>query len=173
MMPASAQRRLEARIPVGDRVLLDTTCLAAYLDSGEVVHAVARHIMDAFVASGRNEAIVSMVTIMEILVRPMRSSPPGHRTVLSFVRHHPNLEAVPTDLQMAQEAASLRAIHRFRPPDALVVATGIACQVGHLVTNDHQWSIKLAPIESPIKVVRLADFAAPARIATSRATSGE
>lgn len=158
MIADAQQRRLEAAIPVGERILLDTTCLAAYLDRTEEVHPVSRHVLDAFVASGRNEAIVSMVTMMEILVRPLRSSPPGHRTVLSFIRHHPNLDAVPMDLQMAQEAASLRAGYRLRPPDALVVGTAIACQVGHLVTNDHAWSAKLAPLQERIGVITLSGF---------------
>lgn len=158
MIPDTTQRRLEAAIPAEQRILLDTSCLAAYLDRGEDVHPLARHVLDAFVASGRNEAIISMVTMMEILVRPLRSSPPGHRTVLSFVRHHPNLEAVPLDLQMAQEAASLRASHRLRPPDALVAGTAIACQVGNLVTNDHDWAVKLAPIRDRLGVVTLSRF---------------
>ena len=150
--------RLEAAIPVSERILFDTTCLAAYLDSGEVTHAVARHVLDAFVASGRNEAIVSMVTMMELLVRPIREGSSGHRTVLSFVRHHPNLEAVPLDLQAAQEAASLRAAFRLRPPDALIIGTAIAWQVGHLVTNDHEWEAKLAPLNSRVEVITLSRF---------------
>lgn len=158
MIAEGARRRLEAAIPAGERILLDTSCLVAYLDSTEVVHPIARHILDAFVGSGRNDAVIAMVTMMEILVRPLRSSPPGHRTVLSFVRHHPNLEAVPTDLQVAQEAASLRASHRLRPPDALVIGTAIACQVSQLVTNDQTWAAKLAPIQARIGVVVLSRF---------------
>ena len=158
MISTASRRRLEAAIPGGERILLDTSCLAAYLDSAEAVHPVARHVLDAFVASGRNEAIVSMLTMMEILVRPLRSDPPGHATVLSFVRHHPNLDAVPMDLQMAQEAASLRASHRLRPPDALVVGTAIACQVGLVVTNDQAWSTKLAPLGDRVGIVTLSSF---------------
>ena len=158
-IPTAKLHRLETAIAVGDRLLLDTTCLAAYLDRSEGIHPVARHVLDAFVASGRNEAIISMVTMMEILVRPLRASPPGHATVLSFVRHHPNLEAVPIDLQVAQEAASLRASHRMRPPDALVVGTALACQVRLVVTNDRDWSAKLTPLSGRLGVVNLAAFA--------------
>lgn len=160
MITQAQQQGLESAIPVGEQILLDTTSLAAYLDRTESVHPVALHILDAFVASGRNEAVVSMVTMMEILVRPLRSSPPGNRTVLSFVRHHPNLETVPLDLQMALEAASLRASYRLRPPDALVVGTAIACRVSHLVTNDHAWAASLAPLAARIGVVTLSDFTA-------------
>ena len=59
---------------------------------------------------------------------------------------------------MAQEAASLRASHRLRPPDALVVGTAIACQVSRLVTNDHAWATKLEPIHARIGVVLMSRF---------------
>lgn len=145
-------------IPAGNRLLLDTTTLAAYLDDIEPTHRVASHILDDLVGSGRNPAVVSMISVMEILVRPLRVTPTGHHTVLAFLRHHPNLEAVPLDLQMAQEAASLRATHRLSPPDALVVGTGVATQVAHLVTNDHAWAKKLAPISGRIGVVTIDRF---------------
>lgn len=152
-------KELDEALPAGERLLLDTTLLAAYLDATEAVHPAARHVLDDLIAPGRNEAIVSMVTMMEILVRPFRQSPPGHNTVLAFVSHHANLHALPLDLQMAQEAASLRASHRLPPPDALVVATGIAAQVGYLVTNDRAWKAKLDPISDRIRVVTLIDYA--------------
>ena len=73
---------LEAALPAGDRILLDTTALAAYLEAAEPAHPVARHVIDSFVAGGRNPAIVSTVTVMEILIRPLRAVPPRHTTLL-------------------------------------------------------------------------------------------
>lgn len=145
---------LEA-IPEGDRVLLDTTVLAAFLDATDATHPLARHVVNELVASGRNPAIVSMVTVMEILVRPMRATPPGHHTVLAFLRTHPNLTCITVDLPVAQEAARLRAERRFAPPDALIVGTGLASGVRHLITNDHDWSGKLATMTSRIAVVQM------------------
>lgn len=141
-------------IAEGDRVLLDTTVLAAYLDATDATHPVARHVVNELVATGRNPAVVSMVTVMEILVRPMRATPPGHHTVLAFLRTHPNLTCVPVDLQVAQEAAHLRADKKLAPPDALIVGTGLAAQVRHLITNDRDWSGKLATMSSRIAVVQ-------------------
>ena len=146
-----------ATIAEGDRLLLDTSLLAAYLDDTEATHPVARHILDELVKSGRNPAVVSMITVMEILVRPLRRTPPGHHTVLAFLRTHPNLTCVPVDLQVAQEAAHLRAAKRFSTPDALVVGTGIAAQVRHLVTNDRSWVTKLAEMSPRISVIRTGD----------------
>jgi predicted nucleic acid-binding protein len=147
---------LESAIPAGDRILLDTTTLAAYLDSSEAVHPIAKHVVEEFVGNGRNEALISMITVMELLVRPMRATPPGHHTVMSFIRNQQNMTAVEIDLQIAQDAAFLRAAHRFSPPDALVVGTGLAAQVGHLITNDYAWDGRLAPMRARINVCVLA-----------------
>jgi hypothetical protein len=58
---------------------------------------------------------------------------------------------------VAQDAAFLRATARLSPPDALVVGTGLAAQVGHLVTNDRRWSTKLASMTDRVRVVMLSD----------------
>jgi predicted nucleic acid-binding protein len=150
-------KSLEQALPEGERVLLDTTALAAYLDATESTHSLARHLIDQLVASGRNPAVVSMITIMELLVRPLRATPHGHHTILAFLRSQANVTAVPVDLQVAQDAAFLRAAQRFSPPDALIVGTGFATQVSHLVTNDRAWARKLAGLESRIRVCTLAD----------------
>ena len=142
-------------IPADDRLLLDTTVLAAFLDSTDATHPVALHVLNDLVASGRNPGVVSMITVMEILVRPMRATPPGHYTVLAFLRSHPNLTCMPVDLQVAQEAAHVRADKKFVPPDALIVGTGLAAQVRHLVTNDHNWSSRLTALSARIDVVRI------------------
>lgn len=147
---------LEA-IPEGDRVLLDTPVLAAYLDATDATHPVARHVLDELVASGRNPAVVSMITVMEILVRPMRATPPSHHTVLEFLRTHPNLTCVPVDLAVAQEAAYLRAESRLAPPDALIVGTGLAAGARRLFTNDHAWSGRLAAMSARIAVVQTSE----------------
>ena len=151
------QSTLERALPEGDRILIDTTALAAYLDAAEAAHPVARHILDEFVASGRNPAVISMITAMEILVRPLRMTPPAHHTVLAFIRNQANLSAVPVDLQVAQDAAFLRAAHRMSPPDALIVGTGLAAQVGYLVTNDADWAPRLKALTSRIRVCILSD----------------
>ncbi len=144
-------------IPAGNRLALDTSVLAAYLDASDATHPAAVCVLKELVESGRNPAIVSMITVMEILVRPFRQSPPSHQTVLAFLRSHPNLDCIDVDLQVAQEAASVRASHRLSAPDALVAATGIAAQVAHLVTNDGTWPARLAPLRDRITVVRLSD----------------
>jgi predicted nucleic acid-binding protein len=152
---------LERALPAGDRILLDASALIAYLNGGEATTPLVTHVVDELVRSGRNPALVSMVTVMELLVRPLRLGPGEHyRHAVDFLTRFPNLRCLELDMVIAQEAASLRATHGFATPDALVIATGIVGQVGHLVSNDKAWQAKLGRLSSRIRVCLLADHRA-------------
>jgi predicted nucleic acid-binding protein len=137
--------------------LLDSTVLIAHLDGSEAVSRAATHLIDGLIRKGRNAAVVSMVSVMEVLVGPLRRARPEHLHVLDFLTRHPNLQAQPIDLVVAQEAAGLRALFGLATPDALVVATGVVAQVAHLVTNDERWKKRLRQLPARVKVVYLAD----------------
>jgi predicted nucleic acid-binding protein len=148
---------LEQALPAGERLLLDTTSLIAYLDRSEAISPVAMHVIDTLVRPGRNPAVVSMITVLEVLVRPLRAGVAApYQSLLDFLRRFPDLRAPRVDLAVAQEAASLRASFRLSTADALIVATGIVAQVHHLVTNDADWVRKLQPISGRIRVCQLA-----------------
>lgn len=152
---------LEAELPAGDRLLLDSATLIAYLDGRDAVSSLATHVIDTLVQSGRNSALIAMVSVMEVLVRPLRTSHTHYQHTLDFLQNFANLRPVVIDLPVAQEAASLRAQHNFRAPDALIIASGLVHQVGHLVTNDHQWAAKLQPIRARLRVCLLDDHLQP------------
>jgi predicted nucleic acid-binding protein len=95
---------------------------------------------------------------MEILVRPLRVAPKRAAHVHDFLSRWPNLTLLPIDLFVAQEAASLRATHNFKVPDALVIATGLVSQVSHLVTNDAEWQKKLVPMKARVQVTQTSDY---------------
>lgn len=97
-----------------------------------------------------------MVSIAEVLVRPLRGGPPEeYHHFLDFVTRFPNVSTPPVDVPVAQEAASLRATYGLAMPDALIVATGIVAQVGYIVTNDQRWERKLQPLSRRLSVVYL------------------
>jgi predicted nucleic acid-binding protein len=149
---------LEGELPPGDRVLLDSSAVIAYIDGSEPVGPLAVALIDEWVRVGRNPAVVSMVSVMELLVRPRRRSTREYLHVMDFLTHHPNLTSQQIDLPVAQEAASLRAAFNLATPDALVVATGIVAQVSRLVTNDVRWRKRLELIGSRIRVLCLSDY---------------
>lgn len=150
--------RLEAAVLPGDRILLDASALIAYLNGGEGVTSIMEHLM-TWVRSGRNEAVVSVVSVMEILVRPLRlGGADDCQTIMDFLSHFPHLYTAPLDLSMAQEAASLRARYGFSPADALTIATGLLTEARHLITNDEEWIRKLRPIATWTNVCYLKSY---------------
>jgi predicted nucleic acid-binding protein len=147
---------LERALPAGERLRVDTTTFVSYLDGGEAVTPLAAHVLDELVEPGRNPAVLSMVTISELLVRPLRVGVSDrYENLLDLLTHFPNLRPRSVDLPVAQEAASLRAAFRLSMADSLIVATGIVAQVHHLVTNDVDWQRRLQPISSRIRVCLL------------------
>lgn len=142
----------------GERVLIDTSLLIAYFDGTDDTSPIASLLIDDLVKSGRNPALVSPITAMEILVRPLRTAPAGAAHLHGFLTKWPNLSMLPVDIHVAQEAAALRAAHGFKAPDALVIATGIVGQVAHLITNDGEWRKKLAPLKERVRVTMPRDY---------------
>jgi predicted nucleic acid-binding protein len=136
MKPAA----LDAAIPAGAMVLLDTSTVLAYLSGAEPASAVAASVIDGFVASGRNPAIVSAITMMETLVRPMRAaSSTAIRLVDDFLLRFPNLRVDPVTAAVAREAARIRAATAAPTPDALILATAVAASAKVIVGNDRSW----------------------------------
>jgi len=149
---------LEQALSEGSRILVDSSTLLAHFDGSELITPLAEHVIETLVASGRNPAIVSMITVMEVLVRPLRfGADSAYLHVLDFLQRFPNLRTVAADIFVAQQAAGLRSNQNFSAPDALIIATGLVHQVGHLVTNDRRWQTKLEPIEQRISVCYLGD----------------
>jgi predicted nucleic acid-binding protein len=144
--------QLAQAISPGTLLLLDSSILIAYFDGSEAISSLAVEIVDHFVRSGRNEALVSAVSAMEILVRPLRLASGVDRPIVDFLKSFPHVRVAPIDLDIALEAAAIRATHGFSPPDALIVGTGIELGSKYLVTNDETWLRRLAPVTSGIQV---------------------
>lgn len=141
---------LEEAIPAGAPILLDSSTILAYLSGGEAVSAAATVVLDGFVAGGRNGAVISAVTVTEVLVRPFRAaSESALRAVEAFLGHFPNLTVVPIDFGCAREAARIRALSAAPTPDAAILASGRAAGVRVAVANDARWArvIDLAGLE--------------------------
>lgn len=152
---------LEAALPAGASLLLDTSALIAYLSTPESTTPAIRMIVDEFVGRGRNVALVSAVSATELLIRPIRAAArTAERHVVEFLREFSNLELVPVDLAVAREAARLRAVHGLLTADALVVASGTVRDAGVFVTADAAWSRLLADHRPPLRICQLRSFAA-------------
>jgi predicted nucleic acid-binding protein len=131
---------LEAAIPPGETILLDTSAILAYLSGSERVSAIAAVLIDELVGTGRNPAVVSVMSVCEVLVRPYRAgSPVASRLVEDFLAHFPNLRVEPITVEIARLGARIRAATAAPTPDALILATAVAGSAGIAVGNDAGW----------------------------------
>ena len=93
--------------------------MLAYLAGGEKATDLAVQLFDAFVATGRNTAAISAITVAEILVRPFRRGPAAVATAEGFLRHFGDLRLIDVTYDIAREGARIRAETDLPMPDAL------------------------------------------------------
>ena len=117
------------------------------LDTAPVIYFVEKHPKyDALVTeifqridNDKLVGITSVVTFAEVLVQPIRQGDSKLEQEYSeLLLHSANFETMPIDSDTAKCAATLRAVHNLRIPDALQIATALEfnCQV--FLTNDKQ-----------------------------------
>jgi predicted nucleic acid-binding protein len=138
-------------------MLIDTSVVLAYLGGDEATSELATQLFDAFVATGRNPASLSMVTVGEILVRPFRSGPAAVARAEGFLRHFGDMRLIGVDYDVARESARIRAATMLRTPDALILASAAIANVDLLVTNDLAWKKRASALPSDLHLVVLAD----------------
>jgi predicted nucleic acid-binding protein len=150
---------LEAAVPAGARLLLDTSTVLAYLHGAEHASPAATTIIDTFIRERRNPASLSTMTVAETLTRPFARNVEAVAMVEAFLRHFPNLELVSVDYDVAREAARLRAATGLPTPDALIIATAQVIEAEVIVTNDTDWARALTTVGSTIQLCELRDHA--------------
>jgi predicted nucleic acid-binding protein len=124
-------------IPPATIVGIDTVTFIYYLEAvPRYLHVVAPFFQA--VAAGHFAAVTSVVSLMEIAVRPLRLDRPDIAdTYELLLRNYPHLRVVDVDRLVARRAAELRATDRLRPADSLQVATALEAGASTFVTNDH------------------------------------
>lgn len=146
---------LESAIPPGATILIDTSVALAYLTGMEHASPAAVQLFDAFVATGRNAAALSVVTVGEILVRPFKAGPSAVSTAEGFLRHFGEIRILDVTYDVAREAARIRAATGLRMPDALVIASAVISDVEIVVTSDRAWAAAVTPIAPEISFCTL------------------
>ena len=146
-------------IPPGASLLVDTSVALAYLTGTEPTSSLAEQLFDSFVATGRNAASLSVITVQEILVRPFRSGMAAVATAEGFLRHFAEIRLVEVTYDIAREAARIRATTGIRAPYALIIATALVSEIDVLVTNDRSWHVRSDTIAPGLTICLLADMA--------------
>lgn len=144
----------------GDRLALDSSCLISYLNASEITSRASRWVLDGLVATGRCDAIVSTVTVAEVLHHPVQVGSQAVREVTSFLDSLEELQIRSADFLVAAEAARIRAETGIPLPDALVIATAVLTSSQVLVTNDRRLADASRRAVPELRVVILSDIAA-------------
>lgn len=115
---------------------IDTSPFIYYLE-GDARYASTTVVLFAAIEEGRTTAVTSTITMLELLVRPLRD---GRATLVNAINalaaSYPNLGWVPTSLAIATRAAHLRAQYHLGTPDAIHLATALEAGASGFVTND-------------------------------------
>lgn len=110
---------------------LDSGVVIALLDPNDAWHGAASNLLPRL---SREAVVMSAVAYAEVLVRPSAAG-----SVDQVARVLDELvTVVPIDDIAARLAASIRATDGLRLPDALVIASAVACGADELVTTDKQ-----------------------------------
>ncbi len=115
------------------------------LDTGPLIYYIEEHpaylpkIKPFFEAAARGDfrIVTSFITLVEVLVHPLREGQPElaeeYRNILL---QSAEITAIPLDEGIPEEAASLRARHNLRTPDAIQLATAMRSGASWFLTND-------------------------------------
>jgi predicted nucleic acid-binding protein len=135
------------------RVGLDTSVFIYHIEGATQFAEPAGTALDEL-ARGAFEGVTSVLTLMEIAVKPLQLERPQVADEYEvLLATYPHLLVVDVDRAIARLAATLRARHRLRPADALQIAASLELEATAFLTND-----KGLRRVSEIQVLLLEDF---------------
>lgn len=127
---------LEAFLRRNSRIALDTSVFIYQMEANPRYLPLTDRIF-AWIERPGNVAVISTITMTELLVQPYRELDEQRADEFyGLLSTYPNLEWIPPNLEIADLAARMRALHRLRTPDALQAATAIHARATGMITND-------------------------------------
>ena len=128
--------RLRAFLRRHRRIALDTSIFIYHLEPNPKYLAYTDPIFSWLEQSG-SRAITSTITMTELLALPYRQGDEQRANdFYGLLSTYPNLDWIAPNLEIADLAARIRALHRLRTPDALLAATAEYSLATGLITND-------------------------------------
>jgi predicted nucleic acid-binding protein len=136
-----------------ERVGIDTSLFIYHFEAQSTFSSAAARALD-LLTSGRASGITSVLTLTELLVRPLQLNRPGLASRYEArIRAIPNLSVVDVDDDVARLAARLRSRHQVRTADAVHVASALQHDATAFITND----VRLRRIDE-LEIVLLSEF---------------
>lgn len=133
----------------GKTVGLDTAPLIYFIEENPTYIETVRLFFEAM-ERGSFLVVTSTVTLLEVLVHPLRSNNTELAAEYRDILLNSKLMTLEVSSVIAENAARLRASHNIRTPDAIQISAALEAGATHFFTND----IRLPGIPS-IKILSL------------------
>ena len=128
--------RLRAFLRRHRRIALDTSVFIYHLQPNPKYLAYTDLIF-SWLERSESKAITSTIAMTELLVLPYREGDEQRADdFYGLLSTYPNLDWIAPNLEIAELAARIRAVHRLQTPDALQAATAVHSMATGLITND-------------------------------------
>ncbi|HSP55159.1 MAG TPA: PIN domain-containing protein [Dehalococcoidia bacterium] len=133
--------------PVADagRICLDSNALIYLLDRVHPYFPWLHRLFES-IAGGERVAVVSVISEMEVMVKPLRDEDFDGLNRLDDALSHPSVVVVALDRSIARRAAEIRAALDLSIPDAVVAATAVEAGCDLIVGNDKQFAQRMREI---------------------------
>jgi predicted nucleic acid-binding protein len=122
-----------------ERILIDSGIWIYHFEQHAEFGTAASAVIEAM-EEGAFRGIASELTLLELTVKPLQL---GRQDIADeyevLLSYFPNLQLEPISREVLLAAAALRARHRLRTPDAILLATGLYSGATAAVTNDDAW----------------------------------
>jgi predicted nucleic acid-binding protein len=120
--------------PVG----LDSSIFIYFLEENPELLPVVEPVFTA-IAGGTITAVTSSLTLLEVLVQPLRRALPAlAEEYEQILTQSSGLRLVPLDLRLLRAAAHLRAATQLKTPDAVHIASALMTGCTAFLTNDRR-----------------------------------
>lgn len=124
------------KLPDSGAVYLDSCCIIYAVESIEPYNQVLQLLWEVS-ASGRLQIVSSVLTLSEVLVRPIREGKSELEGLFrAFLVSSKEVRLVPIDVAIAERAAKIRGETGLSTPDAIHAATALLAEVSMFITND-------------------------------------
>lgn len=117
-------------------LFLDTMFFIYHFENNPIFYQLTTYILN-LVEKGQIKCSTSYLTLMEILVKPIRENRQDIVEAYTMVfETFPNLNLIPLDSPVVYMAAHFRARYNISPPDSIQLASASVCNSELFLTND-------------------------------------
>jgi predicted nucleic acid-binding protein len=114
---------------------LDTAPLIYFIEENPAYIETVRFFFEAM-DRGDFLVVTSAVTLLEVLVHPLRSNNKELATEYRDILLNSKLTILEVSSSIAEQAAQLRADYNIRTPDAIQISAALGAGASHFFTND-------------------------------------